>query len=95
MTASALAAGLIDAARAEPASPDAAFTSMFGAHATLTTITELKAAGATLSLTARGQTTSVDCQDDLDRLEDARAMQGFLPGYPQPARLTVGVRLAF
>ena len=82
-------------AAAEPATVDPGlFTELQGPRAPRV-IGDFEIDGAQLSLRARGRGASLDTRFAREALEEARAMKGVLPGYPQPALMTLELRVAF
>lgn len=81
-------------AAAEPATADPMFlVAANGPHAA--TLTAFTIAGADLSMTATGRFASADTERASNALEEAMEMAKVLPGYPQPAYVTFGLKLAF
>lgn len=92
--AAALAAAIAPA-RAEPASPDPALFAAETAVAPRATLADFDLGGAALSFSARGRAAALDTYEAREDLDDARALRGFLPGYPQPAQMTFDVKVWF
>lgn len=93
--AAALALPIFGVAHAEPASADPTFVSPDGRTPSPTRLAQFRLAGANCSIAARGRRASIDTNRRLNDLARARAMSKFLPGYPQPALMTIDLRLSF
>lgn len=93
--AAALACSTISPARGEPASADPAFMASDYGVGTGARLTAFSLAGASFSVDARGRRALIDSNFEADALEDAHALSKSIPGYPQPAHVTIDFRLWF
>lgn len=82
-------------AAAEPASADPSFRALGAFDARISPIADFTAAGALFSVSTRGRRAAIDSYESFENLEDCRAMRGFMPGFPQPANVTVDLRIWF
>lgn len=97
----ALIAGFIglfwwSAAHAEPACADAAIG--FNESASMRrpqAIETFTVGGADIAFTAYGRTAYADTGMARDLVEEAQEMNKFMPGYPQPAHVTLSLSVAF
>ena len=91
----ALACSTISPARGEPATADPAFAPSDYGVGTGARLAVFTLAGTAFSVDARGRRAMVDTNIEADALEDAQAMSKSMPGYPQPAHVTVDFRVWF
>jgi hypothetical protein len=82
-------------ASAEPACADPALLTAELAPRPSRALYTFEAGGAAFSLSARGRSAALDTSLAREHLEDARAFGAVLPGYPQPAQMTLDIRMWF
>jgi hypothetical protein len=85
----ALAGATASPAAAEPADADPAFAPRREARE----LSHFEIGERDVALFARGRS-AIDTQESADAIEDAQCMDKVFPGYPQPALMTVGVRVS-
>lgn len=95
LAASAFAVILVGEAAAEPASADPSFRAVLAHPRAAASLADFTAAGALVSICARGRGAMIDTQESFENLEDSRAMKGFMPGFPQPANVSFDLRIWF
>ncbi|MEQ8177610.1 MAG: hypothetical protein RIC52_03905 [Amphiplicatus sp.] len=84
------------AAIAEPACADAALGFVADDdHENRHLVGSFRLAGADISLIAIGRAAYADTQMTRDAIEEAQEMGKFMPGYPQPAHVTVSLSVSF
>ncbi|MEQ8936618.1 MAG: hypothetical protein RIE56_12590 [Amphiplicatus sp.] len=84
------------AALAEPACADAALGFVAdNDHQGARVVESFKLGGADISLIAVGRTAYADTEMARDIIEEAQEMNKFIPGYPQPAQMTVSLSVSF
>lgn len=84
------------AAIAEPACADAALGFVADdEHQNRHIVESFTLAGADISLIAVGRTAYADTEMARDMIEEAQEMGKFMPGYPQPAQMTVSFSVSF
>lgn len=80
---------------AEPASADPAFRSAATNRSAGAEVAAFTVAGAGMTVSARGRRALNDTGLSVAAAEESRAMSKVMPGYPQPAQLTLDVKLWF
>jgi hypothetical protein len=83
------------AANAQTASADPAFIAADGQSQAPYLVASVALAGTPLSVVATGRAAAVDTQSDRERIYEAMDMGKVLPGYPQPAQMTLGFQVSF
>lgn len=83
------------AAIAEPACADAALGLVDDGHERGHVVERFRLAGADVSVIAVGRAAYADTAIGRDAIEEAEEMGKFMPGYPQPAQMTVSLSVSF